>query len=325
MPDFWADVDATLAEVPINIFPLVDEADPDTIKDALVYNAAGMDLVWNFFTTAGAFTQTAVTPTTGGGDYDWTNQGNGIYTLGMPASGGASINNNLEGVGWFTGQITDVKHWRGPTIGFRDSDINNILIDDAFTTIPADVQEISGDSTAADNLEKVMDDTGFDMSNSSIGSVDTVGSITTIILANATGQSPAVGSTITMQEGVKNTLTWENLGDISTRAEVIFSVKTLAADNDDQALIRVTENDNLDRLNAAALPQSPIVSTDATLTVTSPSDATVTVVFNSRAAAALIAAEGLQCDLKVVKTANVDSAVLYRSTLDIVDVVSKEY
>lgn len=133
MPDLWVDVDAALAEVPVNILPLLDDTDFKTIEASVAYNAAGMALKWNFVTTAGAMTQTAVTPTTGG-DYDWASQGNGMYSIEIPASGGASINNDTEGFGWFSGVATGVLPWRGPTIGFRAAGLNNALIDSAYST-----------------------------------------------------------------------------------------------------------------------------------------------------------------------------------------------
>lgn len=133
MADIWMDVDTALSEVPVNVFPLTDDTDFKTRETSVAYDAAGMDLVWNFVTTAGAFTQTAVTPTTGG-SYDWTHQGDGMYTIEIPASGGASINNDTEGFGWFSGVATGVLPWRGPIIGFRASGINNKLIDDAYST-----------------------------------------------------------------------------------------------------------------------------------------------------------------------------------------------
>lgn len=106
-----------LAEVPANLVPLTDDTDFKTRETAVAYNAAGMDLVWNFIAADGSFTQTAVTPTSGG-SYDWTHQGDGIYTLEIPATGGASINNNQAGVGWFTGYATGVLPWVGPQIEF---------------------------------------------------------------------------------------------------------------------------------------------------------------------------------------------------------------
>lgn len=145
MPDIWMDVDTALSEVPVNIFPLIDDTDFKTRETAVAYNAAGMDLVWNFVTPAGAFTQTAVTPTSGG-NYDWTHQGDGMYTIEIPASGGASINNDTEGFGWFTGVATGILPWRGPVIGFRRAALNDLLIEG---------------STASTNMEDFFDGTGY--------------------------------------------------------------------------------------------------------------------------------------------------------------------
>lgn len=153
MPDLWMDVDTALSEVPVNILPLIDDTDFKTIKDGIAYDAAGMDLTWNFVTTGGAFSSIAVTPTTGG-DYDWAEHtaDDGMYTIEIPASGGASANNDTEGFGWFTGVCTGVLPWRGPVIGFRDADLNNLLIDSAYsatrglagTALPAAVADAAG-------------------------------------------------------------------------------------------------------------------------------------------------------------------------------------
>jgi len=136
--DLWMDVDTALAEVPVNLLPLLDDTDGKSIEAAVAYNAAGLALYWHFVTTAGAYSVTAVTPTTGG-NYDWTDQGDsGVYTIEIPASGGASINNDTEGFGWFTGVATGVLPWRGPVIGFRAAGLNNKLIDDSdFKAIEA--------------------------------------------------------------------------------------------------------------------------------------------------------------------------------------------
>jgi len=146
MPDLWVDVD-TAVVVPVNIMPLIDDTDFKTIETAVVYNSAGMALTWNFVTSAGAVTGTAVTPTTGG-NYDWAEPvaDKGMYTIEIPASGGVSINNNTEGVGWFTGVATGVLPWRGPTIGFRRAALNDLFIDG---------------STASTNLEDFFDGTGY--------------------------------------------------------------------------------------------------------------------------------------------------------------------
>src|SRR3972149_1413845 len=102
----WMDVDIALASVPVNAMPLIDSTDFKTIEDAVVFNQAGLALFGHFTTTAGVPTSTAVTPTSGG-DYDWTDQGtSGMYAIEIPASGGASANNNTEGFGWVTGGAT---------------------------------------------------------------------------------------------------------------------------------------------------------------------------------------------------------------------------
>lgn len=175
----WMDVDTALSEAPVNILSLIDDTDFKSREDSIVYNAAGMDLVFNFVTTSGVFTQTAVTPTTAG-NYDWINQGDGMYTIEIPASGGASINNDTEGYGWFTGFVTGVLPWRGPIIGFRAVALNNALIDggdnlDVNTvqwlgtavTLSANnnpdinVDELSDDLVAPQNLELQYDTTGL--------------------------------------------------------------------------------------------------------------------------------------------------------------------
>lgn len=170
MADIWMDVDTALSEVPVNLFPLIDDTDFKSREMAITYNQAGMDLVWNFVTTAGAMTQTAVTPTTGG-NYDWTNQGDGMYTIEIPASGGASINNNTEGFGWFTGICTGVLPWRSPIIGFRASGLNDKLIDNAYSATQGlagtDLDaNIAGVETKIDTIDGIVDailaDTGTD-------------------------------------------------------------------------------------------------------------------------------------------------------------------
>jgi len=129
MDELWMDVDAALSEVPVNLFSLIDDTDFKTREESVTFNQAGLDLLWNFITSAGSFTQTAVTPTDTAGNYDWVNQGNGMYTIEIPASGGASINNNTEGFGWFSGFATGILPWRGPVIGFRAAGLNDGLVE----------------------------------------------------------------------------------------------------------------------------------------------------------------------------------------------------
>lgn len=157
MPDLWMDVDAALSEVPVNLVPLIDNTDFKTREEAVAYNATGLELIWHFTKTDGTTTATVVTPTSGG-DYDWAHQDGGLYTIEMPASGGASINNDTEGFGWFTGVATGVLPWRGPVIGFRASGLNDLLIDNAFsatrglsgTALPAAAADAAGGLPVSD-------------------------------------------------------------------------------------------------------------------------------------------------------------------------------
>ncbi len=157
MPDLWMDVDTPLSEVPVNIHALTDDIDFKSRETGVTYDQAGMDLVWCFTTTGGATSQTAVTPTTAG-NYDWVHQGKGMYTIEIPPVGGAFINNNTEGFGWFEGYATGILPWRGPIIGFRAAALNDALIDDAYsatrglagTALPAAVADAAGGLAVSD-------------------------------------------------------------------------------------------------------------------------------------------------------------------------------
>lgn len=125
MADIIMIVDAAVV-VPVNLMPLVDSTDFLTFEDAVAYNAAGMDLRWNFVTVAGVQTSTAVTPTTAG-VHDWTHLGDAIYSIEIPASGG-TVNNDTEGFGWISGKVTGVAPFRGPVIQFSPAHIAHGLV-----------------------------------------------------------------------------------------------------------------------------------------------------------------------------------------------------
>lgn len=156
MSDMYIDVDAAVALI-VNKVPLIDDGDFKTREVAIAYNQAGMDLVWNFTTSAGVVTQTAVTPTTAG-DYDWTHVGDAVYKIEITASGGASINNDTEGSGFFSGICTGVLAWVSPIYVFRAAGINDLTIDSAFsatrgftgTALPAAAAEAAGGLPVSD-------------------------------------------------------------------------------------------------------------------------------------------------------------------------------
>lgn len=196
----WIDVDTAIT-VPVNILPLMDNTDFITRETGIVYNQTGMDLVWNFQTTDGVTTQTAITPTTAG-DHDWTHSGDGMYKIEIPASGDSDeVVNDQEGFGWFTGICDGVLPWRGPVLGFRAAALNNALIAGG-DTLDTNTTEISGDSTAADNLEAQFDGTGvtgdtFPSTQSQLSGLANVGSAV---------HRPAASYTLTTGTQSANTL-----------------------------------------------------------------------------------------------------------------------
>ena len=222
MPDMWMDVDVALAEVPINKVALTDDTDFKTREDALTYDQAGLDLVWNFVTSAGAYTQTAVTPTTGGGDYDWTNQANGMYSIGLPASAGASANNDTEGYGWFTGFATGVLPWTGPVIGFRAAALNDAMCDGG-DLLDVSVTQLGGVAQSATDL-KHFADSGYDPATTKVQGVVLVDTATD--LTNARGKY-ANGAVWIGPTANTNTVPYVD-GIITNPVSTIAAAKTIA-------------------------------------------------------------------------------------------------
>ena len=127
MADIVMVVDAAIV-VPMNIAPVMKN-DGLAIEEALVYDFAGIAVTWNFVTPAGAMTSVAITPTTSG-SYDIAEPlaNKGMYSIEIPASGGASANNDTEGFGWITGSATGLLPWRGPVIQFSPANVVNSLV-----------------------------------------------------------------------------------------------------------------------------------------------------------------------------------------------------
>lgn len=139
MADIYIDVDTSVV-LPLNMLPLIDSADFLTIEDAI--SASSLRISWNFCPTGGSPTQTTFSPGISGGPNDMFNIGHGMYTIEIPASGGSLVNNDTEGVGWFTGSGLGVCVFRSPMFLFRAAAINNTLIDgtSASTVVLATIQ-----------------------------------------------------------------------------------------------------------------------------------------------------------------------------------------
>lgn len=171
----WLDIDIAVT-VFVNILQLTDDTDFKTIEEAIAYDAAGMDLNWNFQTTGGIISQINVTPTTGG-IYDWTHVGNGMYKMEIPASGGGSINNDAEGFGFFSGFVTGILPFRGPTYGFRAVVLNNSLINGgAF--LPVNMTQLANGTQSAADLRDFADG-GYDPITNKVQGVVLVDTTTT--------------------------------------------------------------------------------------------------------------------------------------------------
>ena len=125
MADIWLDVD-TAVTILVNKYPITG-TDGVTLDETVAYNEAGMDLNWNFTTSAGVVTQTNIVPTTAG-VHDWVHLGNSMYTMELPASGG-TVDNDTEGYGYFSGKATDIAAFISPVYGFRAAAINDALCD----------------------------------------------------------------------------------------------------------------------------------------------------------------------------------------------------
>lgn len=219
--------------VSVNIFPLLDDVDFKSIETAVVYNSAGLALTWNFVTTAGVVSGTAVTPTTTG-VYDWSEPvtDKGMYAIEIPASGGGTINNDTEGYGWFTGVATGVLPWRSPVIQFSSANVVNSLVD-GTTKLSVDVGKWNG--TAVGTTQQAGFPTVTIKDGTSTGEIDTSsGGIAHVVLSDTvttyTGNTPQTGDSFTRIGAAGAGLT--DLGGMSTtmKAQVNTEADTALTD-----------------------------------------------------------------------------------------------
>ncbi len=134
--------------------PLIDDTNFKSREEAIAYNAGGMEIDVILEKHDGTVTTTAVTLTTGGGDYDWTHTDQGYYTIALPASEGASFNNDTEGTLTIVGYCTGVLPFRSASQTVVPANVWAALIE-GTDKLQVDAVEISGSAAAADNVESV--------------------------------------------------------------------------------------------------------------------------------------------------------------------------
>lgn len=118
----------TQARLPVSILPLTDDGDFKSRKTSIAFDEPGMELYWNFQSPGIPTERTQVAPVSGGNDIGWNNEGRGEYTVTIQATGGAAINNDTEGSGWFSGICDGVLPWRSPTFEFLPVKIIDSLL-----------------------------------------------------------------------------------------------------------------------------------------------------------------------------------------------------
>lgn len=153
--------------IPVNTVPLVSSSDFMTVVSDVAYNNPGMSLSWNFVSVAGAVTRTAVTPATSG-NYQWNALSGGMYSIYIPASGGASANNDTEGYGWISGVCDAVLAFAGPLVTFGPANVVNSFVAGS-DLLQVDVRQVNDDASAATlmgilaklGVQGTVDDTAF--------------------------------------------------------------------------------------------------------------------------------------------------------------------
>jgi hypothetical protein len=196
------------AAIVVSVGPCIDDTDFKTLETAIAWNAAGMS-VDLFEETAAGVTKTDVAMTTGGNN-DWTHKGNGIYEIEITAA-----QNNTEGMLWMVGVCDGVLPFESP----RYTVVPGVVYDSLVLgtdNLQVDAVEISGDSAAADNLEKDYDGTGYAKANSTIGTCTTL-----------TGHTAQTGDNFARLGAPAGASVSADIADVPTVAEL--NARTLVA------------------------------------------------------------------------------------------------
>lgn len=139
---------STQVNVPVG--PLYDSTDFITEKTDVAYNAAGIDVN----VIKGSVTAADVTLADSAGDGYWRHVSNGNYAVTL-----STTDTNTLGNLRVTFKATGVLDW------WQDFEVVPAAVYDSLVAgsdkLPVDVQEVSSDETAANNLEAAFDGTGY--------------------------------------------------------------------------------------------------------------------------------------------------------------------
>ena len=146
--------------------PLIDDSDFKTLEESIAYDAAGMDVSLIIEKTDGTSTVTAITLTTGGTS-DFSHKDGGYYEVEITAAQNAE-----EGIAYVRGVCTGVLPFESAHYNIVTANVYDSLIK-GTDNLEVDATAISGDSSAADNLELDYDGTGYAKANSTVGTCTT--------------------------------------------------------------------------------------------------------------------------------------------------------
>ena len=121
----------------------------------------------------------------------------------------------------------------------------------------------------------------------------------TLVQPGITLETPATGSELILYKDATNIIPLSDLGDLTTRTQVWFTIKANLDMPDDDAILQVTETGNLQHINKISGENLGVDIPEVTLAVTN--DGTATIVISAEAAQALpvMQVTPVEWDLKV--------------------------
>lgn len=117
-------------------------------------------------------------------------------------------------------------------------------------------------------------------------------------IPSTTVQASIVDNTITIYRGDTLRVSLSDLGDISDRSKLWFTVKRNYKDLDSEAIIQITESSGLQVFSGSSDYSNALAS----LTVTSPTDATIDIMIDETLTSELSASYNLLWDMQVLES-----------------------